>query len=250
MFRGDVASHKRERESPLPHTQPQDRKSRRQPICRFGHGQTRRRRRRGQGYERGEGDYVLLEDDELEAVALESARTIDIDIFAAAGSIDRVWYDKPHYLTPNDEVGKEAFCVIRDAMQATQTVGISRVVLYRRERAVMLEPRDKGIVLWTLRYGDEVRPPKDYFANLGAAAPEPKLMSLVTTLIAERKKPWSPTMVRDPVQAKLLTITAAKGRNSPKPPQNKAANSPPTNVVNIMDALRKSLSQEKKAAKR
>ena len=203
------------------------------------------------GYERGEGDYVLLEDDELEAVALESARTIDIDIFAAAGSIDRVWYDKPHYLTPNDEVGKEAFCVIRDAMQATRTVGISRVVLYRRERAVMLEPRDRGIVLWTLRYGDEVREPGDYFANLGAPAPDPKLMSLVTTLIAERKKPWSPTMVRDPVQAKLLSIIAAKGRKSPKQPQKRdVADSPPSNVVNIMDALRKSLSQERKATKR
>ena len=109
------------------------------------------------GYPRGEDEYVILEDDELEAVALESTRTIDIDMFVSADSIEWIWYDKPHYLTPDDPVGEEAFSVIRDAMELTGTVGVSRLVLYRRERAVMLEPRDRGIVLWTLRYGDEVR---------------------------------------------------------------------------------------------
>src|ERR1700688_705439 len=88
------------------------------------------------GYPRGENEYVLLEDDELEAVGLESTRTIDIDMFVPADSIDWGWYDKPHYLTPNDPVGEEAFCVIRDAMEATGTIGISRLVMYHRERAV------------------------------------------------------------------------------------------------------------------
>src|ERR1700761_1038126 len=119
------------------------------------------------GYQRGEDDYVLLEDEELEAVGLESTPTIDVDMFVAADSIDWVWYDKAHYLIPDNPIGAEAFSVIRDAMASTSMVGISRLVLYRRERAVMLVPRDKGIVLWTLRYGDEVRDPKDYFANIG-----------------------------------------------------------------------------------
>ncbi|PWB82485.1 MAG: Ku protein [Methylocystaceae bacterium] len=109
------------------------------------------------GYPRGEKDYVLLEDDELEAIRLESAHTIDIETFAPASDIDWIWYDRPHYLTPDDPVGEEAFAVIRDAMRSTRTVGVARLVLHAHERAVMLEPRDKGVVLWTLRYGDELR---------------------------------------------------------------------------------------------
>src|SRR3546814_8529952 len=85
-------------------------------------------------------------------------------------------------------------------MAATGRVGISRLVLYRRERAVMLVPRDRGIVLWTLRYGDEVRDPEHYFGGRKDAKVDPKLMSLVTRLIEERSRPWDPSMIRDPVQ--------------------------------------------------
>ena len=122
--------------------------------------------------QRGEDDYLVLEDDELESVALESTRTIDIDMFVPADSIEWIWFDKPHYLMPDDPVGEEAFAVIREAMRATNTVGISRVVLYRRERAVMLEPRGKGIVLWTLRYGDEVRDAAASFENAPDEKPD------------------------------------------------------------------------------
>ena len=131
------------------------------------------------GYARGEDDYVLLEDEELESVALESARTIDIQSFVAAESIDWIWYDTPYYLTPDDPIGEEAYCVIRDAMRSTEMVGVSRLVLNRRERAVILKPRDNGIVLWTLRFGDEVRDASEYFgairdgeAGRGADAPD------------------------------------------------------------------------------
>ncbi len=103
------------------------------------------------GYEVGADDYVTLEDSDLEAVALESTNTIDLQSFVPKDSIDWIWYDRPHYLLPDDPVGEEAFSVIRDAMTSSGLVAISRLVLYRRERAVMLEPHDRGIVLWTLR---------------------------------------------------------------------------------------------------
>jgi DNA end-binding protein Ku len=96
------------------------------------------------GYQRGENDYILLEDDELENIALESTKTIDIDVFAPRDSIEWVWLETPYYLSPDDPVGQEAFSVIRDAMAAEDMVGISRLVISRRERAVMLEPRGKG----------------------------------------------------------------------------------------------------------
>lgn len=198
------------------------------------------------GYPRGEDDYVMLEDDEIEAVALESTRTIDIETFVPRESIEWIWYDSPHYLVPNDTVGEEAFSVIREAMTSTRTVGTSRVVLYRRERAVMLEPRGKGIVLWTLRYGDEVRSEEDYFADLKQEKPDSKALALVKTLISERTKKWDPKMADDPVQDRLLDIIAAKKKGRKRP--TKAKTPPPTagNVINIMDALRRSIKAEGK----
>jgi DNA end-binding protein Ku len=195
------------------------------------------------GYQSGDDEYVMLEDEELEAVALESTRTIDIETFVPRDSIEWIWYDKPHYLMPNDPVGEEAFSVIRDAMEASDMVGISRLVLYRRERAVMLEPRERGIVLWTLRYGDEVRDPDSYFGDIKAEKVEPEMMSLVTRLIDDRTKSWDPAMVRDPVQEQLLQIISSK-RKGKRPPKPKSATERPSNVVNIMDALRKSIASE------
>jgi DNA end-binding protein Ku len=204
------------------------------------------------GYQRGEKDYVILEDGELEEVQLESARTIDIETFAPADSIDWIWYDKPHYLTPDDPIGEQAFSVIRDAMESTKTVGISRLVLYRRERAVLIKPRDKGIILWTLRYGDEVRDPKDVFGKIADHKVDPKLLALLTALIDERTKKWSPDMVRDPVQSRLLDIIASKKKSGKRPAKTKApaTEERPSNVISIMDALRKSISREKGSAKR
>lgn len=198
------------------------------------------------GYERAPDDYVVIEEEDLEAVALESARTIDIDKFVPAESIGWVWYDKPHYLVPDDAVGEEAFAVIRDAMAASGTVGIARLVLYRRERAVMLVPRDRGIVLWTLHFGDEVRAEPAVFEDKESPKADPKAKALVTDLIKERTREWDPAMLVDPVQTALQDVIAAKQKG--KRPAKKAAKdaAPQTNVVNIMDALRSSLAAEKK----
>jgi DNA end-binding protein Ku len=205
-------------------------------------------------YQSGDSDYVMLEDDELAAVALESTRTIDIDMFVEKDSIAWIWYDQPHYLLPNDKVGEEAFAVIREAMKSTNTVGISRVVLYRRERAVMLQPLGNGIVLWTLRYGDEVRDSKDYWENIQSEKLDPKLKAMVGKLIEERTKPWDSKMTTDPVQQNLMKIIAAKkksGKTGAKKAADAKAPRPADNVVSIFDALRKSVNlEEKRGSKR
>lgn len=162
------------------------------------------------GYQRGEHEYVILEDEELENVALESTKTIDISTFTPRDSIEWIWLDTPYCLSPNDPVGQEAFSVIRDAMEAQNMVGISRLVISRRERAVMLEPRGKGIVLWTLRYGDEVRDEDSYFEAIGDEQADSEMMPLVQQLIKKQTKDWTPKMVADPVQERLLEIIAAK----------------------------------------
>src|SRR5579883_1922006 len=202
------------------------------------------------GYERGEDDYVPLEDEELEAVALETTRTIDIESFVPQDSVAWIWYDRPHYLTPNGEIGIEAFSVIRDAMAATKTVGLSLLVLYRRERPVMLQPRDRGIVVWTLRYGDEVRDEKAYFGDIKSETVDPKLMALISTLIEERTTRWSASMAADPVQDNLKRIIAAKEKGAQPPRAKSRAPAPPSNVVSIMDALKKSLQSEKGRSKK
>lgn len=205
------------------------------------------------GYPRGEDDYVMLEDEELENVALDSTKTIDISTFTPRDAIDWIWLDTPYYLSPNEAVGQEAFSVIRDAMQAKKMVGISRLVISRRERAVMLEPRGKGIVLWTLRYGDEVRDEDSYFDNIGTETADPDLMPLVEKLIRKQTQDWTAKMVADPVQVRLLDIIAAKKKALKKPSKTKGKTrepvKPPSNVINIMDALRKSVEAETRARK-
>lgn len=201
------------------------------------------------GYPRGEDDFVLLEEDDLDAVALESTRTIDIETFVPDTAIEWVWYDKPYYLMPSDPVGQEAFAVILQAMKATARVGIARLVIGGRERAVMLSPHDKGIVLWTLRFGDEVRNPDEAFGKISRDKPDADLLRLVETLIDRLAAPWDPDMLKDPVQENLRRIIAEKKKK--KKPRVPAAKTDPApsrqgNVVSIMDALRKSIDAERR----
>jgi DNA end-binding protein Ku len=137
--------------------------------------------------------------------------------------------------------------VIRDVMRTTGMVGISRLVLHRRERAVLLKARDNGIELWTLRFGDEVREPCVIFGGEKEVRLDPNLLDLVSQLIEERKKPWSPDMVRDPVQEGLIDIINEKKKGLPSTKAKAQPKPAPSNVVNIMDALRKSVAAEAKS---
>jgi DNA end-binding protein Ku len=205
------------------------------------------------GYERGENDYVLLTDEDLESVELETVRTIDIEKFIPRGSIEWIYLETPFYLTANDKIGDEAFAVIRQAMEAEDVVGVSRVVLGRRERAVVLEPRGEGIVVWTLRFGDEVRPESEYFTGIEKKS-DAKGVAAVEAAINKHMKDWSPEMVSDPIQESLLKLIADK-KKARKPSKAKTSKSAmgddeeKSNVVNIMDALKKSVAQELKSRK-
>lgn len=198
------------------------------------------------GYPRGEDDYVLLEEDEIDNVGLESNRTIDIEMFVPKDEVGWIWYDKAHYLTPDDKVGEEAFAVIREAMAGKGVVGISRVVMYRRERAVLLEPRENGIVLWTLRYGDEVRAADDYFAGLDKDKTDASQLTLMKKYIKSRTRKWDASLAEDPVQDRLLDlIESRKKKRKPRAAKPKAEEMP-SNVINIMDALKASLAKSRK----
>ena len=194
-------------------------------------------------YQKSEDDYVIVEDEDLEAVQLESTRTIDIAEFVEADTVDWVYFDSPYFVLPADEVGEEAFVVIREAMSKSDVVGISRLVLGNRERAVMLQPWDRGIILWTLRFGDEVRDESEYFDKVNAEMTGEGLQSMVERLIEQRTTTWSESMVKDPVQDRLLEIIKSKGKpkRTAGVKNQEAAPAPQSNVIDLMAALKKSL---------
>jgi DNA end-binding protein Ku len=136
-------------------------------------------------------------------------------------------------------------------MRSTSMVGVSRLVLHRRERAVILKPRDNGIVLWTLRFGEEVRDAGECFAWIREVKPDPKLMRLIAGLIKSRKKAWSPEMAADPVKERLLDIIEAKKKGAKTAKAKPSAEpEPPSNVISIMDALKRSVAAARKPKRR
>ena len=196
------------------------------------------------GYQKSEDEYVILDDDELDAVKLESARTIDIDEFAPADSVEWTYFDSPYFVTPSDEIGEEAFVVIRQAMANADVVGIARLVINGRERAVMLQPWDQGILLWTLRFGDEVRDEQEYWKEVDDKPVDKKMLAMVEQLIEDRTTTWSEDMVEDPVQKRLLDIIKQKQPTKKKVRpkiEEDTEEKKPSNVIDLMEALKKSL---------
>ena len=128
---------------------------------------------KARGYEIGKGQYLLIEDDELEAIEIASTHTIDIDSFVPRAEIDQRFFDAPYYITPDDPVGRDAFAVIREAMRNKAVVALGRVVLSKRERVMALEPYGKGLIGTTLRYPYEVRNARDYFDEIPDLTPAP-----------------------------------------------------------------------------
>lgn len=198
------------------------------------------------GYAKGEDDYLVLDDEDLDAVQLESTRTIDIGQFVPADAIEWIYYDSPYFVIPDDEVGEEAFVVIREAMAASGGVGIARLVLGNREHAVMLQPWDRGIILWTLRFGAEVRDEDEYFETIDEHKPDEKMLGMIEKIIADRTTSWSDDLMKDPVQERLLDII--KSKQKPKrpgkakaQPKSESEDAPPNNVIDLMSALKKSL---------
>jgi len=195
-------------------------------------------------YEKGEDEYVILEEEDLDSVQLESAKTIDIDEFAPEDSIEWTYFDSPYFVVPDAEISEEAFIVIRQAMANKKVVGIARLVIGGRERAVMLQPWDEGIILWTLRFGGEVRDENEYWEEVDDKSIDKKMLTMVEKLIQDRTTAWADTMVADPVQDRLLDIIKSKKSHKSAPKKAEAEaddDTKPSNVIDLMAALKKSL---------
>jgi DNA end-binding protein Ku len=197
------------------------------------------------GYEVGRDQYVRIEEEELDALRLESTHTIDITRFVPAGSVDPVYLSGAHYLVPDDPVAVEAYSVIRESMRSEGLAGIGAVVLNRRERMLLLTPSGRGIVAATLRYPYEVRSDAGLFDALKAVKPDGEMLSLGDELVRGLRRPFDPARYQDSFEQAAAALVAGK---TPKAAPAAAEEEPADNVINLMDALRQSIAAEKKQA--
>jgi len=190
------------------------------------------------GYEISKNHYVILSNEELQSVRLETTRTIDIERFVDEKDIDRLYWNDPYYLLPNDKSGVEAYTVIREALSETGRIALGRVVMHTRERLVALEPRDKGIIVYTLRMGDEVILPKAAFDDIPAARPSHQMIDIARKIIEQQEGAFEPEKFEDRYENALRDLIRRKERGE------KLVTAEPveeSNVIDLMEALKKSL---------
>jgi len=199
------------------------------------------------GFEYEKDQYVLLTDEEIKSVRLESTRTIDIEHFVDAAEIDRIWWNDPYYLVPDGKAGIDAYTVIREAMAHANKIALARVVLGTRERIVAIEARGKGMLVTTLRSHDEVRSEAPLFEAVPAAKTNAGMVDIAERIIAQQAGPFDPTAFTDRYEEALRELIRSKqdgggGGVTAAPPRN-------DNVIDLMEALRRSLEGNGDAAK-
>jgi DNA end-binding protein Ku len=196
---------------------------------------------RGRGYEYAKNAYGPVDDYELDAIAIESAHTIDIDSFVPREQIDQRYLDDPYYLTPSEQAGQEAYAVIREAMRGKRMVALGRIVLAMRERVVMIEPWHEGLIATTLRYPYEIRDAKDYFDDIPDIALKPEMLKLAEQILQSEAADFDPSLFVDHYEKAVIELLKRKPARVPV--SREEATSRPRNTPNLMDALRRSAAQ-------
>lgn len=191
------------------------------------------------GYEFKPGQYVIVTPKEIEAVRLASTKTIDIEQFVEAADIDRIYWDNPYYLVPQGDEETRAYSVIKNAMADINKVALGRLVMHNRERIVAIEPRGRGLLLTTLRAADEIRAEKDFFDDIPAGKPDKQMLEIAEKIIEQQSGPFKPAQFVDRYEDALRDLIKQKQKGKPiiaeDPPED-------TKVIDLMDALKKSLS--------
>ncbi len=193
------------------------------------------------GYEAQKGEYVELDPEELEAVAIESKRTIEIDEFVEKQEIDELYMRDPYYIVPDGEVGQQAFAVIREAIRKEGMVALGRVVFTNREHVIVLEPRDQGMMGITLRYPYEVRDQRTYFDEIEHEKVPKDMLDLAVHIVNTKKGKFEPGKFEDHYEEALKELIRKKQKGEKIERPKESARS---NVVNLMDALRQSVKAE------
>ena len=197
------------------------------------------------GYEVTKGQYLIVEDEEFEAVQIESTRTIDIDQFVPKNEIDERYIKSPYYIAPDGQVGQDAFAVIRDTISKMNMVALGRVVLTRREHVIALEPKGRGLFGITLRYPYEVRDEAPYFEDIPELKLDKEMLHLATHIVNTKSGHFDPSHFEDRYENALIDLLKKKEAGEKI---EAAPGAPAPRVVNLMDALRASVDAEKKKA--
>ncbi|MDV3258556.1 MAG: Ku protein [Sphingomonas sp.] len=204
------------------------------------------------GYEVSKGEYVLLDPEEIEKVKLESRKTLELTQFVKLSDIDPIYYDKPYYVAPADDLAEEAFVVVRDALKKTGKVGIGQLAMRGQEYVVSLKPCGRGMVLETLRYADEVHRASSYFRDIGDTKPDADLLEMAETLIEKKTGDFDAKEFEnryiDALKKLIAEKQKKKGRRviQDEEPERPLKGS---NVVDLMAALKKSLGDDRPAAR-
>lgn len=205
------------------------------------------------GFEVEKGEYVLLDQDEIDAVKLESKKTLELTQFVDAHEIDVLYYEKPYFVVPADDLAEEAFVVLREALKRTKKVGLGQLAMRGREYVVSLKPCGRGMVLETLRYADEVHKAQGYFRDIPDAEPDEDLLSLAESLIEKKSAKFDPATFHDRYVDALkdLIERKQKQKGNRKIIDDKDGGADPRggNVVDLMAALKKSLEKPGAAKK-
>src|SRR4051794_12329312 len=196
------------------------------------------------GYEVGKGQYIEIKDEELEAIAIESSRTIEIDEFVPREEIDDLYNVRPYFIAPEGKIGADAFAVIRETINSMNKVALGRVVLTSREHVIALEPRGKGLVGTLLRYPYEVRDPKDYFEDIPEVHITKDMLDLARHIVESKSGHFEPQKFEDRYESALRDLLARKQAGQQIEP---AREIPAPSVVNLMDALRASLMRRRRS---
>ncbi|RUT34457.1 Ku protein [Arsenicitalea aurantiaca] len=197
------------------------------------------------GFEYEKGDYVLLSDEELDAVRLETRKTLELTQFVGACEIDPIYFDKPYFVVPTDELAEDAFRVVRDALRQTEKVGLGQLALRGKEYLCAIKPTGTGLLLETLHYEDEIRKADPYFSGISSKKAEPELLEVATALIEKKTAKFDASVFKDHYQAALRELIArklkSKGRKVSTDVEEPAGRPSGANVVDLMSALKKSL---------
>jgi DNA end-binding protein Ku len=204
------------------------------------------------GYEISKGNYVLLDEEEIDAVKLESKRTLELVQFVDAGEIDPLYFEKPYYVAPKDELAEEAFIVLREALRAAGKVALGQLAMRGSEKLVAIKPCGKGLLLETLRYADEVREGQAFFEDIDDAKPDKELLDLATTLIDKKAAPFDAGEFEDRYEEALRKLIEKKAKSKSGKRILEDVDEPEasgSNVVDLMAALKKSVGEEKKGTR-
>ncbi|MET0301876.1 MAG: Ku protein, partial [Methyloceanibacter sp.] len=196
------------------------------------------------GFEYEKGEYVLLDEDEIEGVKLESKKTLELTQFVDAHEVDAIYYDKPYFVVPADDLAEEAFVVLREALRKTRKVGLGQLALRGREYVVSLKPCGRGMVLETLRYADEVNKAASYFRDIGETKPDEDLLDLATSLIEKKAGKFDAAEFHDRYVDALKDLIERKRKSKTGKVSldtEEKAPSKGSNVIDLMAALKKSL---------